>query len=201
MLVDFYEAGESTDDEVDAQYEKALIAVDELEYKSTLNGEEDSLSAILTINAGAGGTESCDWASMLMRMYLMWGERNNMKIKELDYVDGDVAGINGMLTGIIKPVKGEVSWRILFLVGLVIGGLLYRSYGGALETLEPAVDGYWVVLAGLLVGIGATFGSGCTSGHGICGIARWSVRSIMATLTFMAAAIVTVFFIRHLLGG
>lgn len=114
---------------------------------------------------------------------------------------GDVAGINGMLTGIIKPIKGEVSWRLLFLAGLVIGGLLYRNYGGALETLEPAVEGYWVVLAGLLVGVGATFGSGCTSGHGICGIARWSVRSIIATFTFMAAAIVTVFFIRHVIGG
>ncbi len=114
---------------------------------------------------------------------------------------GDVAGINGMLTGIIKPIKGEVSWRILFLVGLVLGGLLYRGYGGALETLEPAVDGYWVVLAGLLVGIGATFGSGCTSGHGICGISRWSIRSIMATVTFMASAVVTVFNIRHAVGG
>jgi len=114
---------------------------------------------------------------------------------------GDVAGINGMLTGIIKPIKGEVSWRILFLVGLVLGGLLYRGYGGALETLEPAVDGYWVVLAGLLVGIGATFGSGCTSGHGICGISRWSIRSIMATVTFMASAVVTVFIIRHVVGG
>jgi len=114
---------------------------------------------------------------------------------------GDVAGINGMLTGIIKPIKGEVSWRILFLVGLVLGGLLYRGYGGALETLEPAVDGYWVVLAGLLVGIGATFGSGCTSGHGICGISRWSIRSIMATVTFMASAVVTVSIIRHVVGG
>lgn len=114
---------------------------------------------------------------------------------------GDIAGISGMVTGIIRPVKGEVSWRVLFLVGLVLGGLLYRNNGGALETLEPAVEGYWVVLAGLLVGLGATFGSGCTSGHGICGISRWSVRSIIATITFMASAIVTVFIIRHVLGG
>lgn len=114
---------------------------------------------------------------------------------------GDVAGINGMVTGILKPIKGEVSWRILFLIGLVLGGLLYRSYGGTLTQLEPAVEGYWVVLAGLLVGIGATFGSGCTSGHGICGISRWSIRSIAATATFMAAAIITVFIIRHVIGG
>jgi uncharacterized membrane protein YedE/YeeE len=114
---------------------------------------------------------------------------------------GDVAGINGMVTGILKPIKGEVSWRILFIVGLVIGGIIYRSYGGTITQLEPAVDGYWVVLAGLLVGLGATFGSGCTSGHGICGIARWSVRSIAATGTFMITAIITVFFIRHILGA
>ena len=114
---------------------------------------------------------------------------------------GDVAGINGMVTGILKPIKGEVSWRILFIVGLVIGGIIYRSYGGTITQLEPAVDGYWVVLAGLLVGLGATFGSGCTSGHGICGIARWSVRSIAATGTFMLTAIITVFFIRHILGA
>lgn len=114
---------------------------------------------------------------------------------------GDVAGINGMVSGLLSPIKGEVSWRVLFLIGLVIGGLLYRSNGGALETLEPAVEGYWVVLAGLLVGIGATFGSGCTSGHGICGISRWSVRSMAATGTFMATAIITVFIIRHVVGG
>lgn len=114
---------------------------------------------------------------------------------------GDVAGINGMVTGILKPIKGEVSWRVLFIVGLIIGGIIYRSYGGSITRLEPAVDGYWVVLAGLLVGLGATFGSGCTSGHGICGLARWSVRSLVATLTFMATAILTVFIIRHLLGG
>jgi uncharacterized membrane protein YedE/YeeE len=114
---------------------------------------------------------------------------------------GDVAGINGMVTGILKPIKGEVSWRVLFIVGLVLGGLIYRSYGGTITQLEPAVEGYWVVLAGLLVGLGATFGSGCTSGHGICGIARWSVRSIAATGTFMLTAIITVFIIRHVLGA
>lgn len=114
---------------------------------------------------------------------------------------GDVAGINGMVTGILKPIRGEVSWRVLFLIGLVLGGLLYRGYGGSLTQLEPAVEGNWVILAGLLVGIGATFGSGCTSGHGICGLSRWSIRSLAATVTFMVSAIVTVFVIHHLIGG
>lgn len=114
---------------------------------------------------------------------------------------GDVAGVNGMVTGILNPIKGEVSWRILFLLGMVIGGYLYQGAGGVLETLEPVVEGNWVILAGLLVGIGATFGSGCTSGHGICGISRWSVRSIVATTSFMVSAIVTVYVIRYLVGG
>jgi len=114
---------------------------------------------------------------------------------------GDVAGVNGMVVGIIKPIKGEVSWRILFLTGLVIGGYLYREAGGVLETLEPVVEGNWVIFAGLLVGIGTTFGSGCTSGHGICGISRWSLRSIVATISFMVSAIATVYIIKHVLGG
>jgi peptide chain release factor 2 len=79
--------------EVDQQYKTLLEEVEELELKNMLSGEEDALSAVLQITAGAGGTESCDWASMLMRMYMMWGQKNGYKIKELNYQDGDVAGI------------------------------------------------------------------------------------------------------------
>ncbi|MEZ5009673.1 MAG: peptide chain release factor 2 [Chitinophagales bacterium] len=96
VLNEFFQEGESSEEEVDQQYKKAVDAVDELEFKATLNGEEDGLGAILTINAGAGGTESCDWAAMLMRMYLMWGEKNKLKIKELDAVEGDVAGFKSV---------------------------------------------------------------------------------------------------------
>jgi len=81
---------------VNTPFERLKKEVDELELKATLNGEEDGLSAILQINAGAGGTESCDWVSMLMRMYLMWGEKNGMKVRELERVDGDVAGIKSV---------------------------------------------------------------------------------------------------------
>lgn len=94
---------------MDAQFTKAAEAVDELEFKATLNGEEDNLGAILTINAGAGGTESCDWASMLMRMYLMWGEKNNFKIKELDMVEGDVAGYKS----VTLEFTGEFAYGLL----------------------------------------------------------------------------------------
>lgn len=74
-------------------YQQAMKLVEDLELKNMLQNEEDSLPAILTINSGAGGTESCDWASMLMRMYIMWGEKNNMKVSEMDLQDGEVAGI------------------------------------------------------------------------------------------------------------
>lgn len=96
VLLEFFKDGEGTETEVNAQYKIALDAVDELEFKSTLNGEEDELSCLLEINAGAGGTESCDWSEMLLRMYIMWAEKSGYKVKTLNRVDGDVAGIKSV---------------------------------------------------------------------------------------------------------
>lgn len=96
VLFEFQKEGDVTEAEVDAKYAEALIAVDELEFRSTLNKEEDELSAILEINAGAGGTEACDWAEMLRRMYVMWGEKSGYKVAELNRQDGDVAGIKSV---------------------------------------------------------------------------------------------------------
>ena len=93
MLYDFNKEGEASDEEVVSQYNKCIELIEELEFKNMLSAEEDSLSAVLQITAGAGGTESCDWASMLLRMYKMWAEKNGYKIQTLDYQDGDVAGI------------------------------------------------------------------------------------------------------------
>tara|TARA_B100001109_G_scaffold255380_1_gene258162 strand:+ start:7457 stop:8563 length:1107 start_codon:yes stop_codon:yes gene_type:complete len=93
VLYDFYKEEGATEAEVMQAFEKAEEGVEDLEFKNMLSAEEDSLNAVLQITAGAGGTESCDWASMLMRMYLMWGEKNGMNIKELDHQEGDVAGI------------------------------------------------------------------------------------------------------------
>ena len=93
VLIEFAKEGAAEESEVDVQHEDLLKKVEELELKNMLSGEEDSLSAVLQITAGAGGTESCDWASLLMRMYMMWGQKNGYKIKELNYQDGDVAGI------------------------------------------------------------------------------------------------------------
>ncbi|MFC6859669.1 peptide chain release factor 2 [Zunongwangia atlantica] len=93
VLLEFYNEGEAEEEDVVKQYEKILSIVEELEFKNMLSEEGDDLSAVLQITAGAGGTESCDWAQMLMRMYLMWAEKQGYKIKELNYQEGDVAGI------------------------------------------------------------------------------------------------------------
>ncbi len=93
VLLEFHAEGEADESEIDGLHEKLATGIEELEFKNMLSAEEDSLNAVLQITAGAGGTESCDWASMLMRMYIMWGEKNGYKVKELDHQAGDVAGI------------------------------------------------------------------------------------------------------------
>ncbi len=93
VLLEFQQAGEVSEEEVDSNFENAKLSIEDLEFKNMLSEEGDELTAVLQITAGAGGTESCDWASMLMRMYLMWSEKNGYKVKELNYQEGDVAGI------------------------------------------------------------------------------------------------------------
>lgn len=93
VLLEFQKEGEVSREEVEKHYEKCVDAIEKLEFKNMLSEEGDDLPAVLQITAGAGGTESCDWASMLMRMYLMWCEKNRYKVKELNYQEGDVAGI------------------------------------------------------------------------------------------------------------
>lgn len=93
MLFEFFSEGEATEQEVDEAFQKTMKAIDKLEFKNMMRNEEDALSVALTINSGAGGTESCDWAEMLLRMYIRWGERNKFSIKLLDRQEGDVAGI------------------------------------------------------------------------------------------------------------
>lgn len=92
-MFDFFKEGEASEDDLKAQYEDATKRLEDLEFKNMLGGKEDMMNAVITINSGAGGTESQDWASMLMRMYIMWGEKNGFKIKEVDLQEGDVAGI------------------------------------------------------------------------------------------------------------
>ena len=111
VLNEFLEAGEGTEADFEVQYKKALVLVEKLEFRKMLSGEEDKLSAIVSINPGAGGTESQDWASMLMRMYLRWGERNNYKVKILDEQPGDVAGIKSV------SIEFEGSYAFGYLKG------------------------------------------------------------------------------------
>jgi len=116
---------------------------------------------------------------------------------------GRIAGISGIAGGVILPEKGDIPWRILFLVGLVVGGVFYQLFGisPSVENIQPVTGKVGLILAGLLVGIGSALGTGCTSGHGICGLARRSFRSLVATLIFMLTAMITVFIVRHLVGG
>ena len=93
---EFYEAGEAQGEELDAEYQKTLSAVEELEFRKMLSHEEDQLSAMMEINPGAGGTESQDWAEMLMRMYIMWGEKKGYKVRQVYYQSGDTAGIKSV---------------------------------------------------------------------------------------------------------
>jgi len=111
-------------------------------------------------------------------------------------LNGRIAGISGILGGLLRPAAGDVSWRLAFVMGLLAAPLVYAAFG-ALP--EARIDGGYAVLAaaGLLVGVGTRYGSGCTSGHGVCGIARLSPRSMVATLAFMAAGVATVFAVRH----
>ncbi|MBL4710442.1 MAG: peptide chain release factor 2 [Flavobacteriales bacterium] len=109
VLYDFYKEEGATEKEVEVAYKKTVELLEELEFKNMLSAEEDSLSAVLQITSGAGGTESCDWAAMLMRMYLMWADKNGMKVKELDLQNGDVAGIKT----VTLEIEGEFAFGYL----------------------------------------------------------------------------------------
>lgn len=109
VLFDFQKDGEATEVEVDKHYSETVKLIEELEFKNMLSGEEDRLSAILTINSGAGGTESQDWASILLRMYLRWAERHKYKVTEIDYQDGDGAGIKSAT----YEIKGNFAYGYL----------------------------------------------------------------------------------------
>lgn len=113
---------------------------------------------------------------------------------------GRIAGISGIVAGAALEHAGERNWRLVFLAGLFLGGFIAAYFTGALDEVRPILSTPMLVVAGLVVGIGTSMGSGCTSGHGVCGISRLSVRSIVATLVFMTSGFVTVFVLRHVLG-
>lgn len=113
------------------------------------------------------------------------------------WLNGRIAGISGIVGGVLFPQRGDVVWRIAFLAGLVVAAGCYMALvpGAPLPRTDFARGG--LVIAGLLVGYGTRMGSGCTSGHGVCGLGRFSVRSLAAVMTFMATAMATTFVVRH----
>jgi uncharacterized membrane protein YedE/YeeE len=116
-------------------------------------------------------------------------------------LNGRVAGISGIVGGLFSDQVSELSWRLAFVAGIVIGPFLVQAVRGTGAEIVMQVDTPLLVLGGLLVGFGSRLGSGCTSGHGICGLARGSERSLAATAAFFGIALVTVFLMRHVIGG
>lgn len=110
---------------------------------------------------------------------------------------GRIAGISGILGGLIKPRRGDIGWRLAFIGGLVGAPVVYSLFW-RLPDIQIAANPVTLIIAGLIVGFGTRLGSGCTSGHGVCGISRLSPRSIVATGTFMAMGFITVYLVRHL---
>ncbi len=115
-------------------------------------------------------------------------------------LNGRIAGISGIVGGLLAPSRGDIAWRAAFVIGMVAAPAAWLLFTGLpaaqIDAGYPALT-----IAGLLVGVGTRYGSGCTSGHGVCGLSRLSLRSFTATLSFMAAGFLTVFIIRHLAGG
>lgn len=113
---------------------------------------------------------------------------------------GRIAGISGILGGLLQPARSDAGWRLAFLAGLILAPLVHTAVGGATPQIEIDAPTGVLVAGGLLVGVGTRLGAGCTSGHGVCGIGRASPRSAAATAVFMMTAVVTVFVTRHLMG-
>ena len=117
-------------------------------------------------------------------------------------VQGRIFGATGVLAGLVQPTsRSDFMWRAVLLAGMVSGPLVILALTGAMPTVTVPVSTTMLIVGGLIVGIGGTFGSGCTSGHGVCGMARLSPRSLAATLMFMATTGVTVYVVRHVIGG
>jgi len=114
-------------------------------------------------------------------------------------LNGRIAGISGILSGLLTPARGDIGWRIAFLAGMILAPVIWILAAEA-PVIEINASYPQLIIAGLLVGLGTRYGSGCTSGHGVCGISRLSPRSIVATLGFMASGFVTVYIIRHVAG-
>ncbi len=141
-----------------------------------------------------------DWTSFTPGSAVIGGIIIGLAVALFVFVNGRIAGISGIVGGLLKPAPGDVAWRIAFVAGLIAAPLCFAI---AAKLPPVVIDASYptLVIAGLFVGIGTRYGAGCTSGHGVCGISRLSPRSILATLSFMAAGFTTVFVVRHFIGS
>jgi uncharacterized membrane protein YedE/YeeE len=138
-----------------------------------------------------------DWSHFTPWASLAGGVLIGTAAAMLVLLNGRIAGISGIVGGLLTPRRSEIAWRLAFVAGLLAAPLVMLLAG---HSVTPRIDAGFglLVVAGLLVGIGTSYGSGCTSGHGVCGLSRLSPRSLVATATFMLAGIATVFLVRHL---
>ena len=141
---------------------------------------------------------SIDWNAFTPWSALAGGVLIGIAAALFALLNGRIAGISGVIGGLLRPVEGDIAWRAAFVIGLVGAPLVYLLVA-ALP--RPQIDAPYgaLVLAGLFVGVGTRYGSGCTSGHGVCGLSRLSPRSLVATAAFMGAGFATLFVTRHLL--
>ena len=140
-----------------------------------------------------------DWANFTPWSSLAGGALIGLATGMFLLLNGRIAGISGTLGGLLRPIKGDVGWRVAFVAGLIFSPIAF-SVAAPLPTVQIDADAASLIMAGLLVGIGTRYGSGCTSGHGVCGLSRLSPRSMVATALFVLAGFVTVFITRHLIG-
>jgi uncharacterized protein len=145
-------------------------------------------------------TMTLDWNSFTPGAALMGGALIGVAAVGFALLNGRIAGISGIVGGLFQPLAGDVAWRITFIAGLLLAPLVYELLTGELPELHITATNGMLVVAGLLVGVGTRYGSGCTSGHGVCGLSRRSPRSLAATVVFMAMGFASVFVVRHVLG-
>jgi uncharacterized membrane protein YedE/YeeE len=142
-----------------------------------------------------------DWLSFTPIPSLLGGVILGIAASLYVLLHGRILGISGIVSGLLHPKAGDITWRLSLVLGLLSAPVLAALLFEIRPIVEIESDWYVILLAGLLVGFGAQYGSGCTSGHGICGLSRLSPRSLVATVTFMGAGFLTVYVIRHIFGA
>ena len=141
-----------------------------------------------------------DWLSFTPIPSLLGGVILGLSAALYVLLHGRILGISGIVSGLIRSKSEDRAWRVALILGLLTAPILAALLFGIRPIVETKADTFLIVLAGLFVGIGALYGSGCTSGHGICGLSRLSPRSLVATISFMTAGFLTVYFFRHIIG-